>query len=112
MKDLHQEINRAVTLYFNKLYVVCLAENPVFHARTKHVEVHYHFIREKIFQEETEMKPVKTEDQIVDILMKCLLATKHTKFMHQLGTIEKSKIVSLQGVLKYITILTRMFLKY
>ena len=32
-----------------------LAENLVFHARTKDVEVHYHFLREKVLQEEIKM---------------------------------------------------------
>ena len=50
MKDLHQEINHAVTLYCDNLSAICLAENPVFHARTKHVEVHYHFINEGYFK--------------------------------------------------------------
>ncbi|KAA0037350.1 Integrase, catalytic core [Cucumis melo var. makuwa] len=72
MKDLRQEINHAAILYYDNLSAICLAENPVFHARTKHVEVHYHFIREKVLQEEIEMKPIKTEDQIADIFTKYL----------------------------------------
>ncbi|KAA0033602.1 putative mitochondrial protein [Cucumis melo var. makuwa] len=96
MKDLHQEINHATTLYCDNLSVVRLAENLVFHARTKHVEVYYHFIREKVLQEEIEMKPIKTEDQIADIFTKGLPTTKHAKF-EQLGMIERSRIVSVEG---------------
>ncbi|KAA0056551.1 putative mitochondrial protein [Cucumis melo var. makuwa] len=81
MKDLRQEINHATTLYCDNLSVVRLAENPIFHVRTKHVEVHYHFIREKVLQEEIEMKSIKTEDQIAVIFTKGLLATKHMKFL-------------------------------
>ena len=97
MKDLRQEINDAVTLYCDNLSTVRLVENPVFHARTKHVEVYYHFIREKILQEEIEMKPIKTEGQIVDIFTKGLTATKHMKFLQQLGMIERPRIVSVKG---------------
>ncbi|KAA0037683.1 putative mitochondrial protein [Cucumis melo var. makuwa] len=97
MKDLPQEINHAATLYYDNLYAVCLAGNLVFHARTKHVEVHYHFIREKVLQEEIEMKPIKTEDQIADIFTKGLPATKHMKFLQQLGMIERPMIVSVEG---------------
>ncbi|TYK27793.1 putative mitochondrial protein [Cucumis melo var. makuwa] len=74
-----------------------LAENPVFHARTKHVEVHYYFIREKVLQEEIKMKPIKTEDQIANIFTKGLPTTKHTKFLQQLGMIETPRIVSVEG---------------
>ena len=48
LKDLHQPTKYAPPLYCDNLLAVRLAENPIFHARTKHVEVHYHFIKEKV----------------------------------------------------------------
>ncbi|KAM6546425.1 hypothetical protein CsatB_027161 [Cannabis sativa] len=48
MKDLHKSPDFAVPLYCDNQSVIRLAENPVFHARTKHVEVHYDFLREKV----------------------------------------------------------------
>lgn len=44
MKDLKQPIEDGVSLHCDNLSAVRLAENPIFHARTKHVEVHYHFL--------------------------------------------------------------------
>ena len=38
----------AVVIYCDKISNIMLANNPVYHARTKHIEVHYHFVREKI----------------------------------------------------------------
>ncbi len=52
LENLHQRTEYVIPLYCDNLSAIRLAENPVFHARTKHVEVHYHFIREKILQEE------------------------------------------------------------
>lgn len=46
LENLHQEVERPVSLYC--LSAIKLAENPVFHARTKHVEVHYHRYRKKL----------------------------------------------------------------
>ncbi|KAH7570369.1 hypothetical protein JRO89_XS05G0093900 [Xanthoceras sorbifolium] len=57
-----------------------LAENPVFHARTKHVEVHYHFVREKVLQEEIEMRQVKTDEQVADLFTKSLSIGKFENF--------------------------------
>ncbi|XP_049391504.1 secreted RxLR effector protein 161-like [Solanum stenotomum] len=48
MKDLRQPVGYVVPLYCVNQSTIYLAENPVFHARTKHVEIHYHFIREKV----------------------------------------------------------------
>lgn len=47
MKDLHQPVDYVVPLYYDNQLAISLAENSIFHARTKHVKVHYYFIREK-----------------------------------------------------------------
>ena len=49
-----------------------MAEKPVFHARTKHIEVHYHYIRVKVLVGDIKMVPIMTEEQIADILTKSL----------------------------------------
>ncbi|KAK2971867.1 hypothetical protein RJ640_000884 [Escallonia rubra] len=72
LKDLHQPIGYAIPLYCDNQLATRLAENPVFHARTKHVEVHYHFIREKVLQEEIGLQQIKTEDQVADLFTKVL----------------------------------------
>ncbi|KAM1206869.1 hypothetical protein EV1_007562 [Malus domestica] len=56
MNNLHQSVDYVVPLYCDNQSAIRLAENPIFHARTKHVKVHYHFIREKVLQEEIEMR--------------------------------------------------------
>ncbi|XP_062100355.1 secreted RxLR effector protein 161-like [Humulus lupulus] len=70
MKDLHQPIDYAMPLYYDNQSAIPLAENPVFHARTKHMEVHYHFLREKFLQDEILMKQVKTDEQVADLFTK------------------------------------------
>ncbi|KAB2617155.1 hypothetical protein D8674_013024 [Pyrus ussuriensis x Pyrus communis] len=56
--------------------------------RTKHVEVHYHFIREKVLQEEIEMRQVKTNDQVADLFTKSLSTGKLENFRCLLSTTE------------------------
>ena len=64
----------------HNLSSICLAENPVFHTRTKHIEVHYHYIRENILEGEIEMVPTKTDKQFADIFSKGLNKIKFEKF--------------------------------
>ncbi|KAE8695620.1 tir-nbs resistance protein [Hibiscus syriacus] len=66
-----------------------LAENPVFHVRTKHVEVHYHFVREKVLQEEIEMRQIKIDEQIADLFTKSLSVGKFEHFRRQHGVIQR-----------------------
>ncbi|KAL5581880.1 hypothetical protein UlMin_014322 [Ulmus minor] len=54
-----------------------LAANPVYHARTKHVDINVHFIREKVLSKSIEVRFVPSHDQIADCLTKPL---SHTRF--------------------------------
>ena len=42
--DLGVHVDERVVIYCDNLSSIQLARNPVFHARTKHIEVHYHYI--------------------------------------------------------------------
>ena len=70
MEDLHQPTEYQVRIFYDNLSSIRLAENPVFHARTKHIEVHYHYIREKVLEGE----------QTTDIFTKSLNKAKFEKF--------------------------------
>jgi hypothetical protein len=49
-----------------------LSSNPMFHACTKHIEVDYHFIREKVFNTDIIVRYISTHDQPSDIFTKGL----------------------------------------
>ncbi|XP_047259222.1 secreted RxLR effector protein 161-like [Capsicum annuum] len=87
MKDLQQPVRHVVPLYCDNQSTICLAENPIFQARTKHVEIHYHFIREKVLQGEIDLKHIKTEQQIADVFTKCLSVNKFESLCQQLGMV-------------------------
>jgi hypothetical protein len=65
--DLGLHVDRQVVIYCDNLSNIQLARNLVFHARTKHIKVHYHFIREKFLVGEIDLIYVNTEDQVADI---------------------------------------------
>ena len=49
-----------------------MANNPVFHARTKHIEVHYHYVREKVLAGDIDLVYVSTQEQVANIFTKSL----------------------------------------
>jgi hypothetical protein len=69
-----------VVIYCDNINSILLANNPVYHVRTKHIEVHYHFIREKVLAKEIDLIHVSTEDQVADIFTKALGINKLRKF--------------------------------
>jgi len=82
MEDLHQSAEYQVRIFCDNLSSIRLAENPVFHARTKHIEVHYHYIREKVLEGE----------QTTDIFTKSLNKVKFEKFREALGMVCKTSL--------------------
>ena len=55
LRDLQVEVSDPTTIYCDNLSSIQLAKNPIFHARTKHIEVYYHFIRERVLSGEVEL---------------------------------------------------------
>jgi len=75
--DLGLHVDKQVVIYCDNLNSIQLARNLAFHARTKHIEVHYHFIREKVLVGEIDLIYVSIEDQVADIFTKVSGVEKH-----------------------------------
>lgn len=62
-----------------------LVKNPVYHARSKHIDIRVHYIREIYKKNLIELKYVPTEENLADIFTKNLNKPKHTHLTHKLG---------------------------
>ena len=61
-----------------------LASKPIFHAKTKHIEVDVHFVREKIATNQLEIRYVSIEEQVTDTLTKALGEERFRYFREKL----------------------------
>nr|GFB14965.1 copia protein [Tanacetum cinerariifolium] len=78
--------------HFNKIIIYCdlksaiaISCNPVQHSRTKHIAIHYHFIKEHVEKGTIELYFVKTDYQLADIFTKALLTDRFNYLVHHLG---------------------------
>ncbi|MCO5557715.1 hypothetical protein L7F22_011286 [Adiantum nelumboides] len=85
MADLGVGEDTANTIYADSQSALAVARNPVFHARTKHIEVHYHYVRERLSAGEMSLAYVPTQDNLVDLFTKALSREKLEAFRKALG---------------------------
>lgn len=80
LKGLHEEIfgsMQSVRIYCDNRGSIDLGNNPIYHAKTKHIEIRHHFLREKIKENKVNFKHVRTEEMIADFLTKPVNANKN-----------------------------------
>ena len=68
---LNQDAEKPKLLVDNKS-AISLSKNPVFHDRSKHIEIRYHFIRECVEEGKIDIEYVRTDDQLADVLTRAL----------------------------------------
>ena len=62
----------STTIFEDNQGAIHLTRNPKFHNRTKHIDICYHFVREKVASEEICVAYCPTQDMLADIMTKGL----------------------------------------
>ena len=79
LRGLLREIGRlqnSVPVFCDSQSVIHLATNPVYHSKTKHIDVKYHFVRQAIIEGGVDLKKVLTKENCVDMFTKPVLLEK------------------------------------
>ena len=59
-------------LFIDSLLAINLANNQEHHAKTKHINIQYHFIREHVTNDTIQLSHISTKEQLADMLTKAL----------------------------------------
>src|SRR5882762_789552 len=78
----------ATCIHCDNQSCVKLSENPVFHDKSKHIEIKYHYIRDMVQRGVVKLLYVATEEHIADVLMKPLARMKFEYFRERLGVLQ------------------------
>ena len=70
LEDIKEKQNEATYLLCDNNSAIAIAKNYVFHSRTRHIAVKYHFIKEVILDGEVPLMYCKSEEQVADIFTK------------------------------------------
>ncbi|XP_062173574.1 uncharacterized protein LOC133879040 [Alnus glutinosa] len=96
-KDLGISIPSVPTLCCDNVSAIALASNPVFHARTKHIEVDYHLVHEKVVNRDISVKFISSGDQLADVFTKGLTSAQFLFFKSKLIVVPP---ISLRGAVR------------
>ncbi|XP_019058447.1 PREDICTED: uncharacterized protein LOC109116814 [Tarenaya hassleriana] len=70
LSDLHVVASGPATLYCDNKSAIYIASNPVFHERTKHIDIDCHLVREKLQSGFLKMLHVPSHNQLADLFTK------------------------------------------
>lgn len=85
LKSLSVDVSEPTVINEDNQGTICLTKNPTTHARTKHIDIKYHFIREKVQSKEIELKYCATDKMIADIFTKSLPRQKFQELSSLMG---------------------------
>ena len=87
LSDIEYRCETGTLLYVDNQSAIKLAKNPEFHKRTKHIDIRYHYLREKYQSGEINIQYVPSEVQKADILTKPLARDRFTSLRDSLGLV-------------------------
>ena len=85
LNEMGYNIDDQNIIYTDSQSAIALAQNPEHHARTKHIDIQYHFVRNCVEDGRLKLKYCSTEDMVADGLTKALAPERHWKLIRMMG---------------------------
>jgi len=86
--ELFKQVPRTTIIYCTSKSGIHLSENHVFHNKSKHIEMKYHYIQDMVQRGAMKLLHILKNEQIDDILTKALPKGKFLVFKEQLGLVD------------------------
>lgn len=87
LQDLNVHIRKPITLFCDNQSAIFIGKNPVFHERTKHIDIDCHFTREKVLEGLLHLSYLPTRNQLADVFTKILPSIHSKHLLYKLGLI-------------------------
>ena len=85
MKEITGQKVEPLTIKADNQGAIALAKDNKFHTQTKHIDLHYHFIREAVEQGKVKMEYIPMSENVADVFTKALAKPKFLEFVGKLS---------------------------
>ena len=92
LSDLFDTSLEPVVIHCDNQSCIKISENPVFHDRSKHMEMRYHYLRNMVQRRAISLWYIPVDEQTMDVLTKPLSKTKFEYFRDKLGVVENAHL--------------------
>ena len=87
LEDFKVKHDLPISILCDNTSAINISKNPVMHSKTKHIPIKYHFLREKVQEQQVKLEYVTTQEQIADIFTKPLTKANFEYLREKLGVI-------------------------
>ena len=89
LTELGIQQDESPVLWCDNLGATYLSANPIFHERAKHIEIDFHFVRERVAKKQLQVRFIPSKDQLADGFTKSLPTQQFEDFKHNLNLRKK-----------------------
>jgi hypothetical protein len=79
-----------IPIHYDNTSAISVSKNPVFHSKTKHIPIKYHFLREQVTNTVVSLHYIPSKDQIADFFTKLPAKDQFEYLRQKLGVIPLS----------------------
>lgn len=94
LAGLHFSQPQPTTIFCDNQSTIALVGNPRFHARTKHIEIQHHYVRQSVERKLVKIEYVPTDINAADLLTKALPTAKHNFLLEQMGLVDSLRLAA------------------
>ena len=86
----YENASNPTVVYEDNQSAICMSKNQQCHGQSKHIDIKYHFVREKVSEGQIELRYCTTENMLADMFTKGLSGPKFKKLCKMIGMVEVS----------------------